>query len=112
MFDGAINGALFTAYVEQVLAPMLSPGDIVVLDNLGSHKVKRARELVEARGASLMFLPPYSPDLNPIEQAFAKVKQIIRSAKPSSREALWSRTGSTTRQFAARECANYLANSD
>ena len=69
VFDGAINGEVFTAYVEQVLAPTLSPGDIVVLDNPSSHKVKGAREQVQARGASLMFLPPYSPDLNPIEQA-------------------------------------------
>ncbi len=111
VFDGAINGELFTAYVEQVLAPTLSPGDIVVLDNLGSHKVKGAREQVEARGARLMFLPPYSPDLNPIEQAFAKFKQLVRSAKPRSRDALWNQIGVTIGQFAARECANYLANS-
>lgn len=111
VFDGAINGELFTAYVEQVLAPTLSPGDIVVLDNLGSHKVKGAREQVEARGARLMFLPPYSPDLNPIEQAFAKFKQLVRSAKPRSRDALWNQIRVTIGQFAARECANYLANS-
>ena len=88
VFDGAINGELFTAYVEQVLAPTLSPGDIVGLDNLSSHKVRGMRDLVEARGANLMFLPPYSPDLNPIEQAFAKLKQLIRKAKPKSRNAL------------------------
>ena len=111
VFDGAINGELFTAYVEQVLAPTLSPGDIVVLDNLSSHKVRGVRELVEARGASLMFLPPYSPDLNPIEQAFAKLKQLVRKAKPRSRDALWSRIGTIATQFAARECTNYLANS-
>ena len=85
--------------------------DIVVLDNLSSHKVRGVRELVEARGASLMFLPPYSPDLNPIEQAFAKLKQLVRKAKPRSRDALWSRIGTIATQFAARECTNYLANS-
>ena len=111
VFAGAINGELFTAYVAQVLAPTLSPGDIVVLDNLASHKVKGVRELIEARGASLMFLPPYSPDLNPIEQAFAKFKQLIRSAQPRSRKALWDKIGSTITKFAARECANYLVNS-
>ena len=111
VFDGAINGELFTAYVEQVLAPTLSPGDIVVLDNLSSHKVRGVRELVEARGASLMFLPPYSPDLNPIEQAFAKLKQLVRKAKPRSRDALWNRIGAIATQFTPRECTNYLANS-
>ena len=111
VFDGAINGELFTAYVEQVLAPTLSPGDIVVLDNLSSHKVRGVRELVEARGASLMFLPPYSPDLNPIEQVFDKLKQLIRKAQPRSRDALWNRIGAIATQFAARECTNYLANS-
>ena len=111
VFDGAINGELFTAYVQQVLAPTLTPGDIVVLDNLGSHKVAGVRALVEARGASLMFLPPYSPDLNPIEQVFAKLKQIIRTAEPRSREALWKKLGRTVDQFAPSECANYLTNS-
>ncbi len=89
VFDGAINGCAFRAYVEQVLAPTLSPGDLVVLDNLGSHKVAGVRDAIEARGASLLFLPAYSPDLNPIEQVFAKLKHLIRSAAPRSREALW-----------------------
>ena len=111
VFDGAINGELFRAYVPQVLAPTLTPGDMVVLQNLGSHNVAGVRALVEAHGASLMFLPPYSPDLNPIEQVFAKLKQIVRSAQPRSREALWKSLGRTVDQFAPRECANYLANS-
>ncbi len=97
--------------MQQVLAPTLTQGDIVVLDNLGSHKVAGIRALVEARGASLVFLPPYSPDLNPIEQVFAKLKHIIRTAEPRSREALWNKLGNTVEQFAPRECANYLANS-
>jgi transposase len=111
VFDGAINGAAFLAYVEQVLAPTLSAGDIVVLDNLASHKVAGVREAIEACGASLMFLPPYSPDLNPIEQVFAKLKQLIRSAAPRSREALWQGIAAMLHRFAPQECANYLANS-
>ncbi len=111
VLDGAMNGAAFLAYVEQVLAPVLASGDVVILDNLSSRKVTGVREMVEARGASLLYLPPYSPDLNPIEQAFAKFKQLVRSAKPRSRDALWNQIGVTIGQFAARECANYLANS-
>ncbi len=109
VFDGAINGCAFRAYVEQVLAPTLSPGDLVVLDNLGSHKVAGVRDAIEARGASLLFLPAYSPDLNPIEQVFAKLKHLIRSAAPRSREALWKAIGSMLGRFSAPECANYLA---
>ncbi len=82
-----------------------------MLDNLGSHKVADIRALVEARGASLIFLPTYSPDLNPIEQVFAKLKHIIRTAEPRSRQALWDKLGNTVDQFAPQECANYLANS-
>lgn len=110
VFDGAINGASFRAYVEQVLAPTLQPGDIVVLDNLASHKVAGAREAVEARGASLLFLPPYSPDLNPIEPVFAKAKQLIRSAAPRTRDALWNEIGTIVARFSRSECANYLVN--
>ena len=80
VFDGAINGARFLAYVEQALAPTLRPGDIVVMDNLGAHKVKGVRQAIAAAGAELRYLPPYSPDLNPIEQAFAKLKALLRSA--------------------------------
>ena len=89
MLDGAINGDAFLAYVEQFLAPTLAPGDIVIADNLASHKVAGVREAIEARDASLRFLPAYSPDLNPIEQGFAKIKARIRKAAPRSREALW-----------------------
>lgn len=111
VFDGAINGAAFKAYVEQALAPTLCVGDIVVLDNLASHKVSGVREAIEARGASLLFLPPYSPDLNPIEQVFAKLKHLIRSAAPRTRQALWDTIGSKLHRFSAAECQNYLANS-
>jgi len=110
VFNGAINGAAFRAYVEQVLAPALRVGDVVVLDNLGSHKVRGVREAIEARGASLMFLPPYSPDLNPIEQVFAKLKQMIRSAAPRTRETLWNAIGSMLDRFSPTECRNYPAN--
>ena len=95
---------------EQALAPALSPGDVVVLDNLGSHKVRGVREAIEARGASLRFLPPYSPDLNPIEQAFAKLKQLIRTAAPRSRQTLWQSIGAMLDRFEPHECQNYLAN--
>nr|WP_241771189.1 IS630 family transposase [Acidisphaera rubrifaciens] len=109
VLDGAINGQTFRAYVEQFLAPTLAPGDVVVADNLGSHKVAGVREAIEARGASLLFLPPYSPDLNPIEQVFAKLKQIVRSAEPRQRETLWRTIGTCLGRFSAVECANYLA---
>lgn len=111
VFDGAINGIAFRAYVEQVLAPTLAGGDIVVLDNLASHKVSGVRDAVEARGASLMFLPPYSPDLNPIEPVFSKTKGLIRAAAPRSREALWNNIGATVERFSPQECSNYFANS-
>ena len=90
VFDGPINGRSFTAYVEQVLVPTLRPGDIVVLDNLGSHKGKAVRSAVERAGAELRFLPPYSPDLNPIEQVFAKLKTLLRRVAPRNRQALWT----------------------
>ena len=79
VFDGPINGELFLAYVQQVLVPTLRPGDIVIMDNLRSHKVAGVREAIEAAGATLMFIPPYSPDLNPIEMAFAKLKALLRA---------------------------------
>ena len=87
--DGAVNADVFEAFVEQVLAPQLRPGDGVVMDNLSSHKRSRTRELLEAQGARLLFLPPYSPDLNPIEMIFAKIKQCLRSIGCRTREALW-----------------------
>jgi transposase len=89
VLDGAVNAAAFEAFVEQVLVPELRPGDMVILDNLSSHKRARTRELIEAAGARLEFLPPYSPDLNPIEMVFAKIKQGLRSLGCRTREALW-----------------------
>lgn len=111
VLDGAINGRSFRAYIERFLAPTLRPGDIVVADNLGSHKVAGVREAIEARGASLLFLPPYSPDLNPIEQVFAKLKALLRRAEPRTRETLWKSIGTTLDRFTPAECSNYLANS-
>jgi transposase len=108
--DGAMNGDIFRAYVEQVLAPTLAPGDIVILDNLGSHKVAGVREAIEARGASLVYLPPYSPDLNPIEQAFAKLKALLRKIAARTISALWNALGDIVARFTPQECANYLAN--
>jgi transposase len=110
VLDGAINGETFRAYVEQMLAPTLEPGDIVVMDNLGSHKVAGVREAIEARGAALLYLPPYSPDLNPIEQVFAKLKTLLRSAAARTREALWSAIAYALDAFSPAECANYFAN--
>ena len=110
VLEGAINGDAFLAYVEQFLAPTLAAGDIVIADNLSSHKVAGVREMIEARGASLWFLPPYSPDLNPIEQAIAKLKQLVRSAAPRTREALCDTIGSAIACFTATECQNFLAN--
>jgi transposase len=105
VLDGAINGRSFRAYIEQFLAPTLCLGDIVIADNLGSHKVAGVREAIEARGASLLFLPPYSPDLNPIEQVFAKLKALIRRAEPRTRERLWKTIRMTLDRFAPAEAA-------
>jgi transposase len=110
VFDGPINGESFKAYVEQVLAPALRPGDIVVMDNLGSHKGSAIRRAIRAAGARLLFLPPYSPDLNPIEQAFAKLKTLIRKAEERTVDGLWRRIGGSLEAFTPRECANYLRN--
>jgi transposase len=111
VIDGPINGELFTLYVEKVLAPTLAPGEVVILDNLGSHKGKPARNAIRARGAHLLFLPPYSPDLNPIEQVFAKLKRLIRVAEPRDVEATWRKVGELLDLFSDVECANYLKNS-
>ena len=111
VIDGPINGELFVLYIEKVLAPTLSPGDVVVLDNLSSHKAKAARAAVRARGAHLIFLPPYSPDLNPIEQVFAKLKHLMRKAQPRDVEATWRKVGQLLDLFSPTECENYLANS-
>jgi transposase len=111
VLDGPVNGQLFTAYVEQFLAPTLRPGDIVIMDNLGSHKGKAVRKAIRAAGAKLFFLPSYSPDLNPIEQVFAKLKLLLRKAAERSVEATWKRIGTLLDDFTPNECANYLRNS-
>jgi transposase len=110
VIDGPINGQSFLAYVEQVLVPTLRPGDIVIIDNLGSHKGKAVRQAIRAAGAKLFFLPPYSPDLNPIEQVFAKLKTLLRKAAERSVEATWKRIGTLLSCFTPDECANYLRN--
>jgi transposase len=108
--DGPINGASFLAYVEQMLVPTLSPGDIIIMDNLGSHKGRAVRNAIRAAGAKLFFLPPYSPDLNPIEQVFAKLKTLLRKADERTVETTWQRIGAILERFTAEECTNYLVN--
>jgi transposase len=111
VIDGPINGASFRAYVEQVLVPTLNRGDVVVMDNLGSHKGRAVRMAIRAAGAKLFFLPAYSPDLNPIEQAFAKMKTLLRKADARTVEDTWRRIGALLDCFTPTECANYLKNS-
>ncbi len=103
-----MNGDAFRVYIEQELAPTLSVGDIVVMDNLPSHKVSRIREAIEAKGAVLSYLPPYSPDLNPIELVFSKLKGSLRNAAERTVEDLWRRIGTIFDDFTSVECANYL----
>ena len=110
VLDGPINGESFAAYVEQILAPTLKPGDIVIMDNLGSHKGHAIRKAIRAAGARLMFLPAYSPDLNPIEQVFAKLKTLLRKADERTVEGVWRRTGALLGRFTPAECANYFQN--
>jgi transposase len=110
VLDGPINGDCFLAYVEQILIPTLKPGDIVILDNLGSHKGAAVRQAIRAVGARLLFLPAYSPDLNPIEQVFAKLKTLLRKAAERTVEATWKRIGALLTYFTPNECANYLVN--
>lgn len=109
VLDGPINGVAFQAYVDQVLVPELREGDIVIMDNLGSHKGKGVREAIEAAGANLLYLPPYSPDFNPIENAFSKLKALLRKAAARTVDGLWSAIGATVDAFTAQECANYFA---
>jgi transposase len=104
--DGAVNGDVFEAFVEQVLVPDLRPGDVVIMDNLSSHKRQRIRELIEDADARLVFLPPYSPDLNPIELVFAKVKQLFRSMACRTRDALWKAMQSVLDQVTASDAIN------
>lgn len=110
VFDGPINGDLFRAYVEQVFVLTLRPGDVVVMDNLGSHKGVAVHRAIRAAGAHLLFLPPYSPDLNPIEQVFAKLKHLMRSAAERTVDAIWKRLGTLLQTLSPEECANYLRN--
>ncbi len=108
VIDGPINGVLFTAWVQQFLLPTLKPGDVVVLDNLGSHKGQAVRRAIRAAGAHLLFLPPYSPDLNPIEMMFSKLKTLLRKADERSIAAVWNRIGTLLGEVSPAECANYL----
>jgi transposase len=108
VLDGPINGDSFTAWVEQFLIPELEPGTIVVIDNLGSHKGRKVRQLLRAAGVRLFFLPPYSPDLNPIEEMFSKLKRLLRKAKERTVEATWKRIGELLDHFSPSECANYI----
>jgi len=106
--DGPMTGELFAAYAEQVLAPALRPGDVVVMDNLACHRRARVREAVEAAGCALLFLPPYSPDLNPIELAFAKLKALLRQAGKRTVQGLWDFLGQVLDAFSPEECQNYF----
>lgn len=110
VIDRAMTGAIFVEYIRQCLVPVLQPGDIVVLDNLPAHKRDEVAELIAAAGAERRFLPAYSPDLNPIEQAFAKLKAHLRKAQERSIETLWQRIGTLLDLFKPNECANYFAN--
>jgi transposase len=109
VLDGPMTGPAFRAYVEQFLAPALAPGDVVVLDNLAAHKVQGVREAIAAAGASILYLPPYSPDLNPIEQLFAKLKALLRKAAARTRDALWQTIGRLLAAVPPAECASYLS---
>lgn len=111
VIDGPINGESFAVYVEQVLAPTLQPGDIVVMDNLGSHKSDQIRQILKRHGARRLFLPPYSPDLNPIEQVFSKLKRLLRKAEARTVDAICEKIGGLLAHFHADECAAYFRNS-
>jgi transposase len=109
VLDGRMTGPAFRAYVEQFLTPSLDPGDVVVLDNLAAHKVDGVRQAIAAAGASTLYLPPYSPDLNPIEQLFAKLKALLRKAAARTRDELWSTIGRLLETSPPAECSNYLS---
>ncbi len=110
VLDGPMTGEVFRAYVEQMLAPALLPGDVVVMDNLPAHKVAGIKEAIRAAGASILYLPAYSPDLNPIEQLFAKLKALLRKAAARTQDALWDTIGSVLDAFTPAECQNYITN--
>jgi transposase len=109
VLDGPINRIAFETYVASVLVPELRPGDVVVMDNLSSHKGPQVREMIEAAGAELRYLPPYSPDFNPIENAFSKLKALLRKAAERTRDGLWSTIGIAIDLFSPDECRNYFA---
>jgi len=110
LIDGPINGERFLLYIEEVLVPMLKPGEIVIMDNLGSHKGKAVRKAIRNAGAHLIFLPKYSPDLNPIEQVFAKLKHVLRRDSARTIKAVCDAIGQILGTFTAEECANYFKN--
>ncbi len=111
VLDGPMTGAAFRAYVDQALAPVLKPGDVVVMDNLAAHKVAGIEQAIVAAGASVLYLPPYSPDLNPIEQFIAKLKALLRKAAARTKEALWAAVGEVLERCSPEECRNFLTNS-
>jgi transposase len=108
VYDGAMNGTVFLAYVEQALVPTLAPGDIVIMDNLPAHQAAGVCDASEAAGASLLYLPPYSPDFNPIENAFSKLKALLRAKAKRTISALWDAIGPILDLFTPAECANYF----
>ncbi len=109
VLDGAMNGPAFLAYVEQVLAPTLAPGDVVVMDNLPAHKLAEVRAAIEKTGAELRYLPPYSPDFNPIEMAFSKLKSLLKKAAARTKDDLWQAIATGIDAFTPAECQNYFA---
>ena len=111
VLDGPMTGAVFRAYVEQVLAPALEPGDVVAMDNLSPHKVAGVKEAIRPVGASVLYLPSYSPDVNPIEQLFAKLKALLRKAAARTQDALWETIGTSLEAFTPAECQHYIVNS-
>ncbi|MBB6229264.1 transposase [Polymorphobacter multimanifer] len=110
VLDGPMNGDAFTTYTARVLVPELKPGDVVIMDNLSSHKLAAVRTAIESAGAKLLFLPPYSPDFNPIEQAFSKLKAHLRKAAERTIHGLWNAIGRILDLYTPQECANYFAN--
>ena len=111
VLDGPMDGECFLAYVEQILSPTLWPGDVVVMDNLPAHRVKGVRSAIERAGAKLLYLPPYSPDFNPIEQAFSKLKAHLRKAAARTLNDLWNAIAAILPAFTPEECKNYFTNS-
>jgi transposase len=110
VLDGPMDGECFLAYVEQVLAPSLTPGDLVVMDNLPAHRVSGIKAAIECVGAKLLYLPPYSPDFNPIEQVFSKLKALLRKAAARTVDDLWAAIAAILKTFTAAECKNYFVN--